>query len=88
MKTNPLRISPACDTIMSKFAISFFNQHKRLLQEGIPYEKAQKHYHPSDVYVTPRVCLRRHFIWKREYCIQRYLKLSDRDRPQFYFLYF
>ena len=33
-------------------------------------------------------CLRRHFIWKREYCIQRYLKLSDRGRPQFYFLYF
>lgn len=23
MKTNPLRISPACDTIMSKFAIFF-----------------------------------------------------------------
>ena len=58
------------------------------MQEGIPYEKAQKHYHPSDVYVTSRVCLRRHFIWKREYCIQRYLKLSDRGRPQFYFLYF
>ena len=39
MKTNPLRISPACDTIMSKFAIIFLSSTKDFCRKESPMKK-------------------------------------------------
>ena len=39
MKTNPLRISPACDTIMSKFAIIFLTNTKDFCRKESPMKK-------------------------------------------------